>query len=51
MTDADGEMHSDALRLKRTEDSEDVGRRYHFDHLALRLVLRDMYFDLTSHTA
>ncbi len=29
---------------KRTEESLDVGRRYRYDHLQLRLVLRDMYF-------
>ncbi len=29
---------------KRTEDSQDVGRRYRYDHLQLRLVLRDLYF-------
>ncbi len=29
---------------KRTEDSPDVGRRYRYDHLQLRLVLRDLYF-------
>ena len=33
MTEADG-----------TEDSQDAGRRYRFDHLALRSVLRDMYY-------
>ena len=29
---------------KRTEDSLDIGRRYCYDHLQLRLVLRDLYF-------
>ncbi len=29
---------------KRTEDSLDIGRRYRYDHLQLRLVLRDLYF-------
>ena len=29
---------------KRTEKSLDVGRRYRYDHLQLRLVLRDLYF-------
>ena len=29
---------------KRAEDSLDVGRRYRYDHLQLRLVLRDLYF-------
>ena len=28
----------------RNEDSQDVERRYRYDHLQLRLVLRDMYF-------
>ena len=28
----------------RSEDSLDVGRRYRFEHLALPLLLRDMYF-------
>ncbi len=45
MTKVTGEIHSDASRQKRTEDSQDVGRRYRFERLALRLVLRDMYFD------
>ena len=29
---------------KRTEDSLDIGRRYRYDHLQLRLLLRDLYF-------
>ena len=29
---------------KQTGDSLGVGRRYRFEHLALPLVLRDMYF-------
>ncbi len=29
---------------ERTEDAPDEGRRYRYDHLRLRLVLRDMYF-------
>ena len=29
---------------KRTEDSSDVGRRFRYGHLQLRLVLRDLYF-------
>jgi len=32
------------LDTKQTGDSLDVGRRYRFQHLALPLVLRDMYF-------
>ncbi len=28
----------------RSEDSQDIGRRYRFEHLALPLVLHDMYF-------
>ncbi len=44
MTKETGEVHSDASRRKRTEDSQDVGRRYRFKHLALPLVLHDMYF-------
>ncbi len=44
MTEETGEIHSDAPRQKRTEDSKDVGRRYRFAHLALPTVLRDMYF-------
>ena len=28
----------------QTGDSSDVGRRYRFEHLALPLVMRDMYF-------
>ncbi len=33
-----------ATEAKRTEDSQDIGRRYRYDHLQLRLVLRDLYF-------
>ena len=29
---------------ERTEGSLEIGRRYRFEHLALPLVLRDMYF-------
>ncbi len=29
---------------KPTEDSQDIGRRYRFEHLALPLVLHDMYY-------
>ena len=39
-----GDNHSDASVQNRGGDSEDIGRRYRFDHLALRVVLRDMYF-------
>ncbi len=44
MTKETGENHIDASTQKRTEDSQDVGRRYRFKHLALPLVLHDMYF-------
>ena len=44
MTKETGEVHSDASRRKRTEDSQAVGRRYRFKHLALPTVLRDMYY-------
>ncbi len=44
MRDVTGEAHIDASRQKRTEDSQDVGQRYRFEHLALPTVLRDMYF-------
>ncbi len=33
-----------ATEAKLTEDSLDVGRRYRYDRLQLRLVLRDLYF-------
>ncbi len=45
MTRETGEVHSDASRRKRSEDSQDVGRRYRFKHLALSTVLRDMYYN------
>ena len=45
MTKVTGEIHGNASSKKRTEDSQGVGRRYRFERLALRLVLRDMYFD------
>ncbi len=32
------------IEAKRTEDSQDNGRRYRYDRLQLRLVLRDLYF-------
>ncbi len=44
MTKETGEVRGDASRQKRTEDSQDVGRRYRFKHLALPAVLRDMYY-------
>ncbi len=44
MTQVTGETHSDASGQKPTEDSQDVGRRYRFKHLALPTVLRDMYY-------
>ncbi len=44
MTKLTGETHIDASMQKRTEDSQDVGRRYRFKHLALPTVLRDMYY-------
>ncbi len=31
-------------QTERTEASQDAGRRYRFKHLALRLVLRDLYY-------
>ena len=42
-----GEQAGGALELAeagRTEDSLAAGRRYRYEHLALPLVLRDMYF-------
>ena len=44
MTQVTGETHSDASGQKPTEDSQDVGRRYRFERLALPLILRDMYY-------
>ncbi len=44
MTRETGENHIEASRQKRTEDSQDIGRRYRFKHLALPLVLHDMYY-------
>ena len=44
MTKETGDVRGDASRQKRTEDSQDVGRRYRFKHLALPTVLRDMYY-------
>ncbi len=44
MTKETGETHIDASKRKPTEDSQDVGRRYRFKHLALPTVLRDMYY-------
>ncbi len=44
MTDESGETHIDASKQKPTEDSQDAGRSYRFDHLSLRLVLPDMYY-------
>ena len=44
MTKETGEIRGDASRQKRTEGSQDVGRRYRLKHLALPTVLRDMYF-------
>ncbi len=44
MTKESGETHIDASKQKPTEDSQDIGRRYRFEHLALRLVLADMYY-------
>ncbi len=44
MTQVISEKPSDASGQKRAEDSEEVGRRYRFDHLSLPLVLHDMYF-------
>ncbi len=43
MTQVTSENHIDASGQKRTEDSQDIGRRYRFEHLALPLVMRDMY--------
>ena len=39
-----GETDIDASKQKPTEESPDAGRSYRFDHLALPIVLRDMYF-------
>ena len=44
MTQVTSENHIDASGKKRTEDSQDIGRRYRFKHLALPTVLRDMYY-------
>jgi len=44
MTKDAGDIHSDASSQKRTNESQDAGRPYRYDHLQLRLVLRDMYF-------
>jgi thiol-disulfide isomerase/thioredoxin len=44
MTEETGETHINASGQKRSEDSQDAGQRYRFEHLALRLVLGDMYF-------
>ncbi len=43
MTKITGEIHIDASREKRTEDSQDVGQRYRFEHVSLPTALRDMY--------
>ena len=32
------------ISVERIEDSQDVGQRYRFKHLALRTVLKDFYF-------
>ena len=39
-----GEPDKDTSGQKRSEDSQDVGRRYRFEHLALPTVLKDMYY-------
>lgn len=44
MTNDTGETNIDASKQKPTEESSDVGQSYRFDHLALGLVLHDMYF-------
>jgi len=44
MTTQTSENRVDAPQRQRTEESEDIGRRYRFDHLGLRLVMADMYF-------
>ena len=44
MTKEPGEIRIDASKRTRTEDSQDVGRRYRFKHLALPTVLKDMYY-------
>ncbi len=44
MTKETGDVHTDASKQKPTEDSQDVGRRYRYKHLALPLVMRDMYY-------
>lgn len=44
MTSQTGENRADAVGRQRIEESEDVGRRYRFDQLGLRLVMADMYF-------
>ena len=44
MTNETIEIDIDASKEKPTEDSQDAGRSYRFEHLALPTVLRDMYF-------
>ena len=44
MTEKTDEVHSGASGQKQSEDSQDAGRSYRFDHLALPLVLHDMYY-------
>ncbi len=34
----------DASARERSEEREDVGRRYRFDHLSLPIVMKDLYF-------
>ena len=44
MTKETGETHIGTSGQKRSDDSQDVGQRYRFDHLALPLVLKDLYY-------
>ena len=44
MTEETGEPDKDTSGQKQSEDSQDIGRGYRFERLALRLILRDMYY-------
>ena len=44
MTRVADDIHSDTATQKLNGDSQDAGRSYRFDHLALRLVLSDMFY-------
>ena len=44
MTEVTSETDKDAATQKRPADSQDLGRCYRFEHLALRLMLKDIYY-------